>query len=60
MSVKVTKSGHLTIPAKFRKRDNLKSGQKFEVIRLGPGDYLLKRIPLRRSPRIKTNSSSQS
>lgn len=39
MTSKVTSSGQIILPAKIRKQDDIRTGQEFEVQRLGRGNY---------------------
>lgn len=43
MRTTVSTKGQLTLPAKIRREDEIKSGQEFEIERLDRGEYLLKR-----------------
>jgi len=43
MTTTVSKKGQVVPPAEFRRQDRVKAGQKFEVERIGRGEYRLKR-----------------
>ena len=46
MTTTVSTKGQIVLPADLRRQDAVVAGEKFEVERLGPGDYRL----IRRSP----------
>ena len=46
MKTIVSSKGQIVIPAELRKRDRVRTGQRFEVERLDAGQYLLKRESL--------------
>lgn len=46
MKTIVSSKGQIVIPAELRRRDGVRSGQRFEVERLDAGQYLLRREPL--------------
>lgn len=46
----VSTKGQIIIPAEIRREDKIEAGQEFEIERLDPGEYLLKR---RLGPRNK-------
>ena len=39
----VSSKGQIVLPAELRRRDRIEPGQGFDVERLGPGDYRLRR-----------------
>lgn len=43
MNTTVLTKGHIVLPEEIRRRDKIKSGQQFEVERIGDGDYRLRR-----------------
>ena len=43
MKTIVSTKGKIILPAEIRRRDDIKSGQEFEIERLDRGEYLLKR-----------------
>jgi AbrB family looped-hinge helix DNA binding protein len=49
MKTRVSSNGHIVLPAELRKKDRIKSGQEFEIERVGAGDYRLKRRKQRKT-----------
>lgn len=45
MKTSVSSKGQIVLPAALRARDGIVPGQQFEVERLQPGEYLLRRLP---------------
>jgi AbrB family looped-hinge helix DNA binding protein len=45
MTTTVSSKGQIVLPAELRERDQILSGQKFDVQRLEAGQYLLKKVP---------------
>jgi AbrB family looped-hinge helix DNA binding protein len=45
MRTSVSSKGQIVLPAQLRKQDQIRSGQQFEVERLKPGEYLLRKVP---------------
>lgn len=43
MATTISPKGQISIPASLRKRDGIKPGERFEVTRIGPGEYRVKR-----------------
>ncbi|MFT3881945.1 MAG: AbrB/MazE/SpoVT family DNA-binding domain-containing protein [Gemmatales bacterium] len=43
MTTKVSSKGQIVLPADIRKQDDIRTGQEFEVQRLGRGKYHLQR-----------------
>ena len=43
MRTTVSTKGQIILPAEFRREDDIKSGQEFEIERIDRGEYLLKR-----------------
>ena len=43
MRTTVSTKGQIILPAEIRREDNIRSGQEFEIERIGRGEYLLKR-----------------
>ena len=44
MTTTVSTKGQIVLPASFRTRDKIRSGQRFKVERLEPGRYLLEKV----------------
>ena len=42
----ISSKGQVVLPAVLRERDRLVAGQKFDIERIKPGHYLLKRQPV--------------
>ena len=49
MTTTVLRKGQMALPAKIRQRDDVKSGEQFEVERIARGKYRLKRKERRRN-----------
>ena len=49
MTTTVSSKGQIVLPAEFRQQDGIKPGQQFEVERIEPGEYRLKRKTRRRN-----------
>jgi AbrB family looped-hinge helix DNA binding protein len=49
MKTIISSKGQIVLPAEIRQQDDIKAGQEFEVQRLEPGEYLLKRTKRRRN-----------
>lgn len=45
MKTTVSTKGQLVLPKELREQDHIAPGQRFEIERLEPGQYLLKRVP---------------
>jgi AbrB family looped-hinge helix DNA binding protein len=43
MKIRVSSKDQIVLPAEIRTQDDIKTGQEFDVIRLDPGEYHLKR-----------------
>jgi AbrB family looped-hinge helix DNA binding protein len=43
MRTTVSTKGEIIIPAQFRREDDIKAGQEFEIERIDRGEYLIKR-----------------
>jgi AbrB family looped-hinge helix DNA binding protein len=43
MKTRVSSKGQIVLPAELRKRDQIKAGQEFEIVRVSAGEYRLKR-----------------
>jgi len=43
MRTTVSTKGEVIIPAQFRREDDIKAGQEFEIERIDRGEYLIKR-----------------
>ena len=43
MKTRVSSKGQIVLPAEFRREDNIRAGQEFDVERIEPGEYRLKR-----------------
>ena len=44
MTTTVSSKGQVVLPAEIRQQDGIKPGQKFELERIGRGEYRLKRM----------------
>ena len=44
MTTTVSSKGQVVLPAEIRQQDGIKAGQKFELERIGRGEYRLKRM----------------
>jgi len=44
MKTKISSKGRIVVPVEFRKQDQVLPGQRFEVVRIDEGQYLLKRV----------------
>jgi len=49
MKTTVSSKGQIVLPAGLRKQDSIRPGQQFEVERIEPGRYLLKKV--KKAPR---------
>jgi len=49
MTTTVSSKGQIVLPVELRRRDDIRPGQEFDVERLDPGEYLLKRRVERRN-----------
>src|SRR3981081_639849 len=49
MKTTVSTKGQIILPAEFRQRDGIETGQEFEVERVERGEYRLKRLAGRRN-----------
>ena len=49
MTTTVSSKGQIVLPAEIRQQDGVRPGQKFEVKRIGCGEYRLKRKTRRRN-----------
>jgi AbrB family looped-hinge helix DNA binding protein len=49
MKTTVSSKGQIVLPAEIRKLDGIEAGQEFDVVRLGRGEYRLKRKERRRN-----------
>jgi AbrB family looped-hinge helix DNA binding protein len=49
MITTISSKGQIVVPAELRRRDGIAPGQKFEIQRIGCGDYRLLRHPPRRN-----------
>ncbi len=45
METVLSSKGQLVLPAELRHQDNIQVGERFEIERVNPGQYLLKRRP---------------
>jgi len=43
MRTSISSKGQIVLPAEFRKQDRIAPGQQFEVERLQPGEYVLRK-----------------
>ncbi len=46
MRTTLSPKGQVVLPAELREQDQILPGQEFEVERVEPGQYLIKKIPL--------------
>jgi AbrB family looped-hinge helix DNA binding protein len=44
MKTTISTRGQIVLPAELRQEDGIEPGQQFEVERLAPGEYVLKRM----------------
>ena len=44
MRTTVSSKGQIVLPAELRQQDRIRAGQQFEVERVQPGQYLLKKL----------------
>jgi len=44
MKTTVSSKGQIVVPAELRHEDRIEPGQEFEIERIRPGEYLLKRM----------------
>jgi len=49
MVTTISSKGQIVIPAEMRELDNIQPGQQFDVERVEPGEYRLKRMTKRRN-----------
>jgi len=49
MKTTVSSKGQIVLPSELRTRDQIHAGQQFEIERVEPGCYLLKRMPATKS-----------
>jgi len=49
MKTVISSKGQIVLPAELRRQDGIRAGQEFEVQRIDPGEYLLKRTKGRRN-----------
>jgi AbrB family looped-hinge helix DNA binding protein len=49
MKTVISSKGQIVLPAEMRQQDGIKPGQEFDVQRVEPGQYLLKRTKRRRN-----------
>ena len=45
MKTVISSKGQVVLPAEFRRMDHLEPGQSFDIERLEPGQYILKKLP---------------
>ncbi len=45
MKTTVSSKGQIVLPAELREQDSIRPGEQFEVERVQPGHYLLKKVP---------------
>jgi len=43
VTTRISKKGQVTVPAEIRQQDDVQPGQEFELQRIRPGDYRLRR-----------------
>jgi len=49
MTTMVSSKGQIVLPAEIRRRDDIRTGQEFEIERIDRGEYRLKRMAPRRN-----------
>ena len=49
MTTVLSSKGQLVLPVEFRREDDVRSGERFAIERLGRGEYRLTRIEARRN-----------
>jgi AbrB family looped-hinge helix DNA binding protein len=49
MKMTVSSKGQIVLPAEIRRQDDIRPGQKFEIERIGRGEYRLRRTAPRRN-----------
>jgi AbrB family looped-hinge helix DNA binding protein len=49
MKTTISSNGQIVVPAEIRSQDDLRTGEEFEIERLGRGEYLLRRTRKRRN-----------
>ena len=49
MKTVLSTKGRIVIPAEIRQQDAVEPGQEFEIERIARGEYLLRRLPSRKS-----------
>jgi AbrB family looped-hinge helix DNA binding protein len=45
MKTTISSKGQVVLPAEYRQQDGIVAGQQFDVERVAPGEYLLKKAP---------------
>ena len=50
MRTTLSSKGQVVIPAELREQDEIRAGQQFEIERVQPGEYLLKKVKPAGSP----------
>ncbi|MCP5520687.1 MAG: AbrB/MazE/SpoVT family DNA-binding domain-containing protein [Verrucomicrobiales bacterium] len=45
MKTRISSKGQLVLPSELRRLDGVEAGEEFEVERVEPGAYLLRRLP---------------
>ena len=53
MTTTVSSKGQIVLPARLREEDGIRPGQEFDVERIEPGAYLLRRRTRRNAGRVK-------
>jgi AbrB family looped-hinge helix DNA binding protein len=53
MTTTISSKGQIVLPAKLRQEDGIRPGEEFEVERVEPGSYLLKRRARRNEGVVK-------
>ena len=53
MTTTVSSKGQIVLPARLREEDGIRAGQEFEVERIEPGAYLLRRRTRRNEGLVK-------
>jgi AbrB family looped-hinge helix DNA binding protein len=47
MRAKISSKGQIVLPVELRKQDGIRPGQEFDIERVSPGEYVLKRVARR-------------
>jgi AbrB family looped-hinge helix DNA binding protein len=47
MRTTISSKGQIVLPSEIRKQDGIRPGQEFDIERVSPGEYVLKRVARR-------------